>query len=163
MFGSFSGGSGGAPGSVGSSGWWGCLWSWLIKSIIPSRENNDEIPYHEKVEKARKTFEIVGEKGEVEAMCEEAYQRNPELNLYWNSDSPFSQFPTLPDDENIQHPEETVEDEKSKRFEEMMIVGMAPVEKGIDGHGQDRREGQPAETDIKLASDEKKGQDNVTD
>lgn len=87
----------------------GCLWSWLIKAVL-LRENRDKPHYHAQVEKARKAFEIVGEPGEVEAMCQESYDSQPELNLYWNLHTWFAEPVSFPDDQNIQQPEQGVED-----------------------------------------------------
>ena len=83
------------------------LWS-VIAVLL--RKDRDEVDYDAKIEKARKAFEVVGEPGEVEAMCQQTYDSQPQLNLYWNSDSPFTQLPSLDDDENIQYPEECIED-----------------------------------------------------
>ena len=85
------------------------LWSWLIEFVL-LRKDCDEVHDNAKIEKARKAFEVVGEPREVETMCQQTYDSQPQLNLYWNSDSPFTQLPSLDDDENIQYPEECIED-----------------------------------------------------
>jgi hypothetical protein len=138
------GGSGGAPGSLsgcgggsqgGSMGLFGsCLW--LIKSVLLAKDAN-KITDNQKIKEARKAFEIIGEPGEVEAMAQQTYDSQPDLNLYWNSDSPFPEPPALPDDEDIEQVEEGVEDKQADGFVKRVGVGVAPPQERVDCYSED--------------------------
>ena len=155
--------SGGAPGSE-SSGWmggshggsvwgfFGSLVSWGIGILLG--EDADEVTDNIKIEQARKAFEIVGEPGEVETMCQQSYDSQPQLNLYWNADSPFPKLPSLEDDERIQQIEEAIEDEKTERFIQDVVVGVTPPEKTVHGNRYDRGGTEPAEPDVILPAEQ---------
>jgi hypothetical protein len=87
------------------------LWS-LIVSILHGKDA-DEIRYHAEIEQTSKTFQIVGEPGEVEAMAQETYDSQPELKFYWHLYSSVSESPRFPDHQSVQHVEQAIEDEES--------------------------------------------------
>lgn len=135
-------------------GFFGSCLSWLMEFVLFGKDGYKEND-NAKIEKTRKTFEVIGEVGEVEVMCQQTYDSQPQLNLYWNSDSPFSSLPSFPDDESVEQVEQGIEDKQAKRIIERMIVGMAPPEQGIDRHRDDGGDGKPTEPDVVTLSNEK--------